>query len=77
MDDHWTDHAPEPVFDTVIEGRGPGANIFAIVGKARVLLRQLDIPRDRIDRLGSDVMAAKSYDEAVAIVEHWFKVRRS
>lgn len=76
MTPHWTDHAVEPVFSTVIPATGSGGNIFAITGAAIWLLRKLDVPRDRIDKLRNDVASAASYNEAVAFVERWFKVER-
>lgn len=76
MPDHWTDQAPEPVFTTVIRARGEAENIFAIVGTACRLLRQLDIPADRIDALRKNAASAGSYDQAVALVERWFPVNR-
>jgi hypothetical protein len=73
---HWTDDAATPVFTTVINGRGPGANIFYIVGTAVAMLRQLAIPTDRIEALRENVANAGNYDQAVAFVEAWFPVRR-
>ena len=76
MSDHWTDHAAEPVFDTVIHASGPSANILVIVGTAGGMLRRLRVPSDRITKLYEDVMNAASYDQAIAFVEHWFPVER-
>ena len=74
MTAHWTDAAPSPVFTTVIRADGPNGNVFAILGAATSMLRQLDVPRDRIDKLVADVKAAGDYDAAVAAVERWFPV---
>lgn len=74
---HWTDTAiAQPIFSSVIEARGPGANIFEILGKARVLMRQLKIPSDRIEALSQAVRESSDYDSAVALIERWFVVRR-
>lgn len=73
---HWTDDATRPVFTTVIRATGSDGNIFAILGAATGMLRQLAVPRDRIERLRADVTKAASYDEAVALVEAWFPVER-
>ena len=75
-EDHWTDHAVQPVFTTVIRATGPRGNINAILGAATSLLRQLAVPADRIERLRYDVTNAASYDQAVAFVEAWFPVER-
>lgn len=77
MTSHWTDHAAEPIFTTVLRARGSRANIFVILGAACSMLRQLNIPKDRIDRLCNDVTNAANYDQAVALIEHWFSIDRS
>jgi hypothetical protein len=74
---HWTDDVIErPIFSTAINARGPGGNIFEIVGKATVMLRQIGIPREIIEELWEAVTNAPSYDAAVAAVERWFLVDR-
>lgn len=73
---HWTDAAPSPVFTTVIRAAGPAGNVFAVLGTACAYLRQLDIPRDRIEKLRTDVKASGSYDAALALVGRWFPVER-
>jgi len=73
---HWTDDAASPAFTTVIRATGPGANVLAILGAATSMLRQLDVPRDRIDKLRADVMNAGSYRAAVEAIERWFPVDR-
>lgn len=73
---HWTDHAATPVFKTEIDATGSGGNIYAILGAATRLLRQIEVPADRIEKLQEDVRSAVSYDQAVAFVEYWFPVRR-
>lgn len=71
---HWTDDAACPVFSTVIPATGPDTNVFAILGTASRLLRELDVPTDRIAKLREDVMSTASYGQAVAFVEYWFRV---
>jgi hypothetical protein len=73
---HWTDTEPSPVFTSVIDATGPNGNIFHIVGIASRLLREIGIPDDRIVALREGVTIAKSYDEAIALVERWFRVER-
>lgn len=74
---HWTDYAAEPVFTTVINATRPSTgNLFSVLGTATSMMRQLDIPRDRIEKLRADVMAAANYDQAIAMIEHWFPVDR-
>lgn len=76
MTPHWTDHAATPVFDTKIPTVGSDGNILVVLGNATRMLRQLDIPRARIDKLREDVMGAANYDQAIAMIEHWFPVER-
>ena len=64
----------ESLFTTRINGTGPGGNLFEIVGKARVLMRQLDITRADIDAFSKRVMAAGTYADAIAVVREWFPV---
>ena len=74
---HWTDDAiAQPIFSTVIPATGPAENIFVILGTATRLLRELDIPADRIAALRDAVMAPSDYDEAVELIERWFVVHR-
>lgn len=47
-----------------------------ILAAAVGLLRTIEVPPDRIARLQVDVLSATSYNEAVAHVERWFRVRR-
>ena len=76
MTEHWTDYAPEPVFSTSIPATGSNANIFAIVGTASRMLREIGVPPDRIEKLQGDVSSAVSYDQAISFVERWFPVDR-
>ena len=73
---HWTDTATSPVFGTVIQTRGPAGNIFMILGTAAKMLRQLDVPEDRVRKLTDDVYASDSYEAAIRHVERWFPVER-
>lgn len=76
MTAHWTDTAPSPVFTTVIRTDGPAGNVFAVLGTSCAYLRQLDVPRDRIDKLRADVMSSGSYDAALALIGRWFPIDR-
>lgn len=74
--EHWTDHAATPVFESRIDATGSGGNIFAVLGAASRMLREIDVPRDRIDALRDNVMSAANYDQAIAMIEYWFPVDR-
>ena len=77
MTTHWTDSAiAEPIFSLVIDAHGPNGNIFAILRKARALMRQIGISQDRIERLTEAVRDSHNYDAAVALIERWFVVER-
>jgi len=77
MNEHWTDSVTTfPIFTTVISGRDSNGNIYAILSMACRLLRKVDIPKDRIERLKEQVRSAQNYDQAVAFVERWFRVER-
>jgi hypothetical protein len=49
-------------------------NIFAVLSRARYLMRRLDVPKADIDALSLKVMDAKSYKEAIAAIREWFQV---
>jgi len=73
---HWTDHAVgRPIFSTVIDASG-SANVYAVLGRACYLLREIGVPRDRVTDLELAVRSAESYDAAIELIERWFKVRR-
>src|ERR1051326_4029050 len=73
----WSDKVTtRPIFTTVIDATGPRGNIVSIMSAAMSLLRQLGIPYDRIQELSNRVTEAQSYEDAVALVEKWFKVDR-
>jgi ligand-binding sensor domain-containing protein len=77
MSGHWTDNATyKPIFKSVISARGSEGNIILILARACRMLEIIDIPQDRITKLKTDVRTAQNYDEAVALVERWFKVDR-
>lgn len=59
-------------FTTVIPTYGPGGNIFEIVGRARVLMRQLKVPNAEIEAMCKRVSSATSYEEACGVVREWF-----
>lgn len=63
-----------PRFSTTISAYGPDGNIFEIVGKARVLMRQLRLPREEIEAFTREVAATNSYREARAVVERYFHI---
>lgn len=62
-------------YSTRIDATGPNGNVFAIIGAAVQLMRQLPgMEPSEIDYFRKKVMAAKSYKEAVALVREWFPV---
>lgn len=61
-------------FTTIIPATGPGGNIFEVVGKARVLMRQLGVPSAEINALTERVCNTHSYADALAVVREWFPV---
>lgn len=74
---HWTDDATRrPIFDTVIDARGPRGNVYVIIGTAISRLKAIAVPEDRIVALREAALNAGSYEEAVDHVERWFRVRR-
>lgn len=74
---HWTDNATSrPIFKSVIDATGPRANMISIGSAASAMLHQLRVPRDRIEELTNGITMAESYEDAIALVEHWFTVRR-
>ena len=67
------ERAGKPFFSTRIDARGPAGNVFAVIGTAARLLRQLGRDSDA-DALAEKAMSAQSYDEALAAVREWFPV---
>jgi hypothetical protein len=57
---------------TVIPTHGPAGNVFAILGAAVSLMRQLGHSNEEIARLRTRVLNSHSYDEACAAVREWF-----
>lgn len=50
MTTHWTNTTiAQPIFSSVIDAHGPNGNTFAILRKARALMRQIGISQDRIE----------------------------
>lgn len=77
MAKHWTDDVKiRPIFSSRIDARGSRGNVYEIIGAACCLLREIEMPEDRIEKLKVDTMAAKSYDEVIGLVERWFYVDR-
>lgn len=63
-----------PRFSTVINATGPNGNIMAILGIARVRMKQLEVPPEDIMDMTARVMDAKTYADALAVVREWFRV---
>lgn len=61
-------------FKTTIDATGSNGNIFAVLGAARIMMRQLDVPKEDLTALGAKVMAASSYKEAIDAIREWFPV---
>ena len=64
-----------PMFETPIPAYGPDGNIFAMLGRASTMLRQLGRDIDAA-LLEHDVMASESYAQACALIEEWFPLDR-
>lgn len=63
-----------PKFTTVIPASGPDGNIFAVLGNACRLLRQLNIANAEITALTERVTSSSSYAEALAHIRVYFPV---
>ena len=59
---------------TPIRAYGPEDNIFAVLGKARQLLRELSAPPEEITELTDRVLAAGCYTAAIGVIREWFPV---
>lgn len=68
--------------DCVVRLSGEDGNIFMIIGRARVALRQhlrnspiakLEVER-AVEEFTTAVTGSESYDEALAVVERWVTV---
>ena len=53
---------------------GHDGNIFAIIGRARVIARRAGLSAAEITRFTEEVMGSKSYVEALGVVMSWFDV---
>ena len=62
------------IFDTKIDTRGPNGNIFAILGTAKQLMKELGQSPDKIDQLVEDVTTSSSYEEACKHIEKYFRL---
>jgi hypothetical protein len=56
----------------VIDLRGPGGNIFAIIGRCERLARAAGKPEFKINACRRAVTSTHSYADALATVEAWF-----
>jgi hypothetical protein len=61
-------------YDTKIDATGSNGNIFAILGTARQLLKELGEQPYVISKLMEDVFNAHSYDEACSHIEKYFRL---
>lgn len=63
-------------FETVIPAHGEQGNVFAVLGNATRMMKQLNVPQVEIDGLRTAVMASDSYEQALTQIEVWFPVER-
>ena len=56
----------------VIDLRGPGGNIFAIIARCERLARRAAKPEHEINAFRRAVTSTHSYADAIATVETWF-----
>ncbi len=61
-------------FETRIDATGPNGNVFAVIGTARNLMRQIGLPRSEIDAVSARATKAQNYDEALGIIREYFPV---
>ena len=61
---------PKPF--VVIDLRGPGGNIFAIIARCERLARRAAKPEHEINAFRRAVTSTHSYADAIATVETWF-----
>lgn len=64
-----------PKFTTVINATGPNGNIFAVLGNATVLMKELRISPFEIQSLREKVFGSKSYEEALDHIREYFPVK--
>ena len=53
---------------------GEDGNVFAIIGRCRVIAQRAGLSAEEITRFTEAVMGSKSYDEALQVVMSWFSV---
>lgn len=63
-------------FETKIQAYGESGNVFAVLGNATRMMKQLNVPEVEIDSLRAAVMDSDSYDQALTHIEVWFPVER-
>jgi hypothetical protein len=63
-----------PRFTTPIQAYGTSGNVFAIMGTACRLMRELGVAQPEILAFTNNVMRARSYPEAIDVVREWFPV---
>lgn len=61
-------------FTTRIPAYGSQGNIFAVLGHATNLMKQLEINPKEIEKLRNDVMSSENYEQALEYVREWFPV---
>lgn len=64
----------ESRFTTIIPATGSGGNVFEIIGKARVLMRQLGVSSGEINKFTERACSTESHADALAVVREWFPV---
>lgn len=63
-------------FETTIPTHGPDGNIFAVLGNATRMMKQLNVSQIEIDSLRAAVMDSDSYEQALNHIEIWFPIER-
>ena len=61
-------------FETRIDAVGPNGNIFKVIGVARMLMRDIGMPRGEIDDVTARATKAQSYGDALAVIREYFPV---
>ena len=64
----------KPRFSTRIDATNSGGHMFVIMSTARLMMRQLNVSNENIDKMTTRVLLSKSYAEALAVVREWFPV---
>lgn len=60
--------------DVLVPLIGQHGDVFAAIGRVRQALRHHGVPEDEIKQFVDEVTAAKSYDDALAVVLQWVAV---